>query len=114
MARHWGECVARQYLETQGYELIKENYAIRGGEIDLIMKDSEVIVFVEVKQRKDSAFGGVAESIQPYKLQRLLKTALHFMVSQYGRDDLAMRFDAVLLTGAQNDYRLEHLENILQ
>ena len=46
MARHWAEGVARSYLEAQGYTLLAENYANRGGGLDLVMQDGEVVVFV--------------------------------------------------------------------
>jgi putative endonuclease len=111
--RHWAETIAKQHLLLKGYALLAENYSIRGGEIDLIMQDREVIVFVEVRQRLKETHGTAAESITPHKLQRLQKTALGFLVEHYKRDDLALRFDAVLILGNKKSYRLEHLENII-
>ncbi|MCA9836611.1 MAG: YraN family protein [Trueperaceae bacterium] len=112
MSRHWGEETAKRYLLTKGYLILKENYAIRGGEIDLIAQQNEVIVFIEVKQRKQNSHGNAAESISPQKLKRLTNTALHYLISTYGRDDLAMRFDAILISGTKERHRLEHLKNI--
>jgi len=112
MALHWSEDVAKDYLLKRGYELLAQNYYMRGGEIDLIMKDNEVLVFVEVKQRKSLKYGTPAEMINYLKFQRMQNTALDFMQNEFNRDDLFMRFDAVLLVGGQSDYRLEHIRNI--
>ena len=112
MSRHWSEDVARAYLETLGYETLEINYYIRGAEIDLIMQDGTQFIFVEVKQRKSNSHGSAAESIDFRKLERLQKAALHFVVENYQRDDVPMRFDAVLLSGVEGDFELEHLKNI--
>jgi putative endonuclease len=111
--RHWAETIAKRHLLLSGYALLAENYSVRGGEIDLVMKDRDVIVFIEVRQRAKETHGTAAETITPRKLQKLQKTALSFLVKTFGRDDLFIRFDAVLLTGTEKDYRLEHLENIV-
>ena len=112
MARHLAEDVAKTYLLSQGYEVLAENYSIRGGEVDLIVCKNGLTVFVEVRQRRHSRFGSAAESISVQKLARLTKTALHFMLNHYQRDDLAMRFDAILLSGSKTQFKLEHIENI--
>ena len=111
--RHWAEEIAKTYLEGKGYQTLAENYTMRGGEIDLILRDRETIVFAEVRQRKTDAYGSAAASISAAKLARLQRTALHYLVATVGRDDVPLRFDAVLLTGVRENYRLEHLENIL-
>lgn len=109
--RHWAEGVAKGFLEHQGYRILAENYSVRGGELDLVAQDGEVLVFVEVRQRADSRHGGPAESLQPGKLERLRDAALHYLVEHYRRDDLPLRFDAVLITGSRERHRLEHLKN---
>jgi putative endonuclease len=109
---HWAETVARRYLEARGYVLLAENYAVRLGELDLVMCDGEVIVFVEVKQRKNTHFGTPAEMIGRKKCERLWRTAQHFAIDRYGRLDLDMRFDAVLITGSERRHRLSHLKSI--
>jgi len=112
MTRHWAEDVAKAHLEAQGYTTLATNYTIRGAEIDLIMQDGTTYVFVEVRQRKSDSYGSAAESISQKKLHRLQKAALHYTVSKFERDDLPMRFDAVLLSGVEGDFELEHLKNI--
>ena len=112
MSRNWSETVAKTYLLEQGYTLLAENYTIRGGEIDLVMQQGELIVFVEVRQRRSAYYGSAAASITPKKVQRLRKVALHYLVTTFERDDLPVRFDAVLLAGTKEKFDLEHLENI--
>jgi putative endonuclease len=111
--KHWAETVVKRHLLLSGYALLAENYSVRGGEIDLVMKDREVIVFIEVRQRAKETHGTAAETITPRKLQKLQKTALSFLVETFGRDDLFVRFDAVLITGTEKNYKLEHLESII-
>lgn len=112
MPRHWAEAVAKAYLEAQGYILLAENYAVRGGELDLVMQRGETIVFVEVRQRQSARYGSAAESLGARKLGRLRQTALAFLLERFGRDDLPVRFDAVLLQGSRTNYALEHLEGV--
>lgn len=110
--RHWSETVAKRYLEAKGYVTLAENYTVRGGELDLVMQDAGVTVFIEVKQRKNTDYGSAAAAISAAKLRRMQQTALHYLVETHGRDDLASRFDAVLLSGSKDTFTLEHLENI--
>lgn len=112
MARHWAEELAKDYLTAQGYRCLAENYTVRGAELDLVMMDQEVIVMVEVRQRKSSQFGSAAESISAVKLRRMRHAALHYLLKHYQRDDVPVRFDAVLISGTQQKNRLEHLQNI--
>jgi putative endonuclease len=110
--RHWAEEVARDYLEGRGYVLLAENYHVRGGEIDLVMRFGGETVFVEVRQRSRSDFGGAGESLDPRKLQRLRRAARIYLARSFGRDDLPVRFDAVLVHGTRTRHRIEHLPGI--
>ena len=91
------EDTAFEYLRKQGLSKIERNYRCRFGEIDLIMRDDETVVFVEVRMRSSSRFGGALESIDARKKQKLLTTARHYMAARGGIPDC--RFDAVLLNG---------------
>ena len=92
-----GEAIAAQFLERRGLRLIERNYRCRYGEIDLVVRDGATLVFVEVRQRTGSGFGGAAESITAAKRRRLLAAARHYLA----RHDTAppCRFDALLLGG---------------
>lgn len=110
--RHWAEDAAREYLLGQGLRVLAENYSVRGGEIDLIMLDGEETVFVEVRQRAGSAYGTAAESIDARKLARLRRAARTYLLREHGSEDIPVRFDAVLVSGARARHRLEHLAGI--
>lgn len=88
------EQIASEYLLAQGLHLITRNYHCRFGEIDLIMRDQNTLVFVEVRLRSHAGFGGAAYSITSAKQQKLILAAQHFL-QQYGNS--ACRFDALLL-----------------
>ena len=110
--RHWAEDVAKSYLLAHGYRILAENYTIRGAEVDLIAQKDDVIVFIEVKQRRSDRYGSPAELISPRKLERLRRAALIFISQTFSRDDLPLRFDALLVSGSRGRYDLEHLEGI--
>lgn len=110
--RHWAEELAQRHLEALGWTLIEANYRIRSGEVDLVMREGDTVVFVEVRQRRTDRFGGAAASVGAAKRRRLRRTALHFMTVRFGRADLPMRIDAVLVHGTSSDHVLEHLRSI--
>lgn len=88
------ESRALKFLEEQGLVLVARNYRCRMGEIDLIMQDGNMLVFVEVRQRSSRDFGGAAGSITPSKQNKILSAAKHYL----SRLDFTpeCRFDAVL------------------
>lgn len=88
------ELIAAAHLQSNGLTLLESNYRCRFGEIDLIMRDAEEIVFVEVRLRTNTNFGGAAASITTSKKQKLTRTAEMYLL-QHGR--APCRFDAVLL-----------------
>jgi len=91
------EAMAAAFLERHGLTILARNYRCRLGEIDLIARDREATVFVEVRSRASSAFGGAAASITAAKRQRLLKAARHYISRQ--RSVPQCRFDALLIEG---------------
>ena len=94
------EQLAATYLQRHGLTLVQANYHCRFGEIDLILRDRETLVFAEVRQRSRGDFGGAAASIDSHKQQRLILTAQHYLASLASIPPC--RFDAVLLDGAGN------------
>ena len=67
----FGEKVARAYLERRGYQIIEANYRCKGGEIDLVARDGDCLVVVEVRTRRGSEFGTPEESVTAAKVNRL-------------------------------------------
>ncbi len=100
------EELAFDYLRRQGLTGVERNYRCRFGEIDLIMRDGQTLVFVEVRMRASKAFGGAQESIDARKQRKLLAAARHY-IGALGRIP-DCRFDAVLLNG---DSRVQWIRN---
>lgn len=92
------EDAALAHLLARGCTLEARNYRGRFGEIDLVMRERGMLVFVEVRMRSRPGFGGAAESITAAKRGRLVATARQYLAS-LGRE-VPCRFDAVLLDGA--------------
>jgi len=94
-----GEERAARFLEAQGMAIVARNYRTRLGEIDLIARDGDVLVFVEVRLRAGEGFGGAAASIGPAK-QRRLAAAAGAYLARLGRAPRC-RFDVVTLEGGE-------------
>ena len=101
------EALAAAYLGRHGLALIERNFRVRGGEVDLICRDGKVLVFVEVRLRTSSRFGGAAASITSSKQRRVVLAAQHYLA---GKPHPACRFDCVLLD-ALDPGRIEWLKN---
>lgn len=91
------EARALVFLEQQGLSLIEKNFRCRAGEIDLIMRDEQTLVFIEVRSRKNQHFGGAAASVGPVKQQRLWRTASFYLL-RFPQPP-ACRFDLVAIDG---------------
>ena len=91
------ERVAAHWLQGQGLQLIARNQHAKGGELDLVMRDGETLVFVEVRHRTDSRHGHPLETVTASKQRRLVKAARFYLL----RNGLscACRFDVVGVTG---------------
>jgi putative endonuclease len=89
-----GEDLACAELERRGYAIIARRYRRRGGEIDIVSRDGETIVFVEVKARDGRAFGEAAEAVTSIKRRRMTQIALDYM-ARHRLSDRPCRFDVV-------------------
>ena len=85
------------FLQAQGCTLVARNWHCPYGEIDLIVQHQHQLLFVEVKYRKNNAFGGAAYSINASKLAKLTRAAEHYL-QQHHLTQTPCRIDAVLLT----------------
>jgi putative endonuclease len=88
-----GEAVAAIYLEARGYRLVARNLRFRTGEIDLVMLDGGVLVFVEVKTRTNPEYGSAAEAVTPRKQQQLIRLAKIYLAGL--SEERSCRFDVV-------------------
>lgn len=86
---------ACEFLQRQGLKLVTQNFRSRLGEIDLIMQDEDALVFVEVRQRSRSDFGGAAASVDSHKQKRLIRAAKYYLAKLHNMP--TCRFDVVLM-----------------
>ncbi len=106
--RH-GETSARAYLENKGYEFRSANYRTRLGEVDLVMRKGDTLVFVEVKSRGSESFGAPQTAVTIWKQRKIIRAALDY-VKFFGMTRMCLRFDVMALGPAG----VEHIENAFQ
>ena len=102
------EQYALEHLQRQGLRLVESNFRCKCGEIDLIMRDGEVLVFVEVRQREGMSHGGAAASITPAKIRRVVRAAQTYLL-RFPRMP-PCRIDVVAIDGDKLDW----LEDAIQ
>lgn len=105
------EDMALQHLEKQGLTMIARNYYCRHGEIDLIMQEKDDIVFVEVRKRSRLDYGTAFESVNKRKINKLIKTATHFLQTKKWLHKINSRFDIVAIHLVAGSQQLEWIKN---
>ena len=96
------EDIAADFLRAQGLEILERNYLRRLGELDIVARDGDVLVIVEVRTRASDLFGGAAASIDVRKQRRLIRAAALFLQQRKDLVRLRVRFDAVLVSDLGN------------
>ncbi len=91
------EAAAERFLVAQGLEILGRNFRRRLGEIDLIARQGQVLVIVEVRTRANGAFGGAAASVSAAKQRRIVRTAQQLLQRQRALAALRARFDVVVV-----------------
>jgi putative endonuclease len=108
-----GEVYARRKLEQQGWSFVAANWYCAGGELDLIMRDGQHLVFVEVKTRRGDGAGRAEESVSANKTKRLLLSGEWFLAEHPELGDPIWRIDLVAITvnRANTVVRFSHIKN---
>ena len=107
-----GENLATEYLEKQGYTILERNFYCKQGEIDIIAKDKNEIVFIDVKSRSNKLFGIPSEAVTKQKIKHLFRTARYFlyknkMINEY------IRFDVVEILIKSGKFNINHIKQIV-
>ncbi len=102
-----GECLALAYLESIGYKLLYKNNRFGRVEVDLVMLDADIVVFVEVKARKTKSYGLPREAVDLKKQNRLVHAALYYL--QALGKEVSIRFDVVEVN--LNSSAVHHIPN---
>ncbi|MEN0107793.1 MAG: YraN family protein [Pseudomonas sp.] len=107
-----GEAEAFEHLRRHGLKLLCRNWRCKGGELDLVMLDGDTVVFVEVRARRHSAWGGAVESVDGRKQQKLILAANSFLQQEPRWSKHPCRFDVVAInTGSEHANRLNWIRN---
>jgi putative endonuclease len=107
----WGERYCERYLRRKGFGYIARNFSINAGEIDLVMTDGDVLVFVEVKTRTSEEFSKAQDAVNYPKQKKMIMTARNF-INRYSLGDKAVRFDvAAIILGEKGMPEVRHYEN---
>ncbi len=108
------EQLARKYLEHQGLEFIINNFRVKCGEIDLVMRDLTHIIFIEVRYRRSHFYGGAIESVDWFKQQRIISAAHLFLQRHVRMQSFPSRFDVVGLSGDAQSPKIEWIKDAFQ
>ena len=103
---HYYECLARDFLRRQGLTDFQLNFHSRFGEIDLIARDDDVLVFIEVRYRRSQDHGSAAATVTCRKQQKIYRTAQYFLQKKGLTNKMPCRFDVLGITG--NDSQLDY------
>lgn len=107
-----GEAAVASWLQNHGYEIIKRNFCIRGGEIDIIARKDGIIAFVEVKTRMQGVPGSGLEAVTNAKKKLVIRSAMGFLTKYPEHLESQPRFDvAELIRDNENKLRLRYIEN---
>lgn len=110
---NYGEDLAVKFLKKQGYKILERNFRISGGEIDIVAKDKDILVFVEVKARWSHQYGLPSESMTYWKIKYLLKTAMFYiMKTGWGEKEYRLDFVGVDFADDPENPKIELIKNI--
>ncbi len=108
------EQIAELYLNENGLSLLDRNFRHKSGEIDLIMLDGNVLVFVEVRYRKNKHWMDPVETVNIKKCKRIIKTSLYFLQRNKHYAEQTCRFDVIIINGKYSDQEIEWIKNAFQ
>lgn len=105
------EQAACAYLRRAGLNLLSQNWHCRYGELDLVMRERDTVVFIEVRYRRDNRFGGALASIDQRKQLKLINSAQAWLQANAKWSHLACRFDTISASGPEHQPQLEWLRD---
>lgn len=105
-----GENVAASVLLKKGYKILQRNWRSGKHEVDIIAKESNTLIFVEVKTRVTKSFGNPLEMVSQAQRNRIIKSANHY-VTEHENETLNIRFDLVSVLDTGSELEIEHIED---
>ena len=107
-----GEQIAVEYLEKQNYKILKRNFYCKQGEIDIIAKDKEEYVFIEVKTRSSNLFGEPIEAVNKPKQKHLINTVKYYIYLNQLENEF-IRLDVIEVYLKEKSYKINHIKQII-
>lgn len=108
-----GEDIAVHYLKQNGYVILDRNFECRQGEIDIIAKDKEEIVFIEVKTRTNNKYGTPSEAVNKIKQNHMLQTIKYYLYIRNLSDEF-IRIDVIEVYIKNNIYKVNHIKQAFE
>ena len=102
-----GEDIAADYLKKKGYRILYRNYKTLAGEADIIARDNDTVVFVEVKARSSDAFGQPFEAVGYKKQEKLKKAAIYYL--KHKKIEPIVRFDIISIISKEGKNEINHI-----
>lgn len=102
------EQLAENYLKNKGYEILCRNYCCPYGEIDIIAKQGDYLVFIEVKYRKSNGYGTPGEAVNVKKQRHISRAALSYYAAHGYREEIPCRFDVIEVNGKNEMIQIEN------
>ena len=104
-----GEMLAARYLAGEGFAILEYNWRSGHKEIDLIAKERDTLVFVEVKTRRNENYGDARETVTPQKMRNIVTAAEAYIKKK--EIDVPIRFDIVAIVGNGDTHEIEHIRD---
>ena len=108
------EDIALNYLKQNKLKYIERNFRSSFGEIDLILKDKNTLVYIEVRYRNNNNFMGALETIDRRKCERIIATSQYYQQCNRNAVNMDTRFDVVVINGDLNNPNIEWIKNAFQ
>lgn len=108
----FGEDVATKYLEEKNYKIIERNFYCKQGEIDIVARNKEYLIFIEVKTRSNIYFGNPSEAVNEKKQKHIYSSAKYYLYINKFENEF-IRFDVIEVYVMTNKYTINHIKQIL-
>ena len=106
-----GEEIATEYIKKKKYVIIQRNFRCRYGEVDIVAKDNNEYVFIEVKTRTSKKFGQPAEAVNQLKKKHIYNVTRYFL-HRYKIENSLVRFDVIEVFLSKDRYRVNHIKQV--
>lgn len=106
-----GEKLAANHMKNKGYCILDQNYRTKIGELDIIAKKDNSIVFIEVKTRTSNVYGRPSEAVDTKKQKKIRRLSQQYIVYKNLKENWIYRFDVIEVHIIGKKYKIEHIEN---